>query len=213
MANLDFTIEELASEHWKPVAGYEGLYSVSNLGQVRSDAPRRFRKPYGIMKPNTSKRFGYKRLTLTGYDGIQRIFTVHALVAKAWIPNPENLPQVNHKDTIKINCKVGNLEWCTAKYNMEHASQNGLLASGDRSPMHTNPEIRAYGEKNGMYTHPETRMPGEKNGNVKVTEEIVLAIRSDYASGHFSYRKLVRKYPLSQTQIVRIIKRESWLYL
>lgn len=97
------------AEVWKPVAGYEGLYEVSNLGHVRS--LYRYKKQ---LKPTASKA-GYLLVDLKG-----KKFSVHRLIAIAFLPNPEGYPQVNHKDENKQNNCVENLEWCTAKYNMNY---------------------------------------------------------------------------------------------
>ena len=105
------------NELWKDIPGYEGLYQISNLGQVKS-----FRKStkYGcqneyILKPNIASH-GYKQVTLYK-DTVKHKFLVHRLVASAFISNPNNLPQINHKDENRLNNYVDNLEWCTAEYN------------------------------------------------------------------------------------------------
>ncbi len=116
-------------EVWLPVQGYEGLYEVSNLGNVKrlsriskNSLGRDTRLPELIMKPIESKKQGYFRIG-TSKDGRHKMNAVHRLVALAFIPNPENKPQVNHKDGDKGNNKLDNLEWCTAKENKIHAHQ------------------------------------------------------------------------------------------
>lgn len=111
-------------EQWKPIPQYEGLYEVSDKGNVRSVAqytchhtvvPRP--KPRMVRAGLTHD--GYARVTLSKY-GEQRHATVHRLVALAFIPNPDNLPQVNHKDENPQNNSVDNLEWCTGKQNCNY---------------------------------------------------------------------------------------------
>lgn len=102
----------IMEEIWKPVVEYEGLYEVSNTGLVRS---LRYNK---IMSPNIN-RYGYKYINLCK-DGIIKTKTIHRLVAQAFIPNPDNLPMVNHKDEDKGNNCVENLEWCDQKYNVNY---------------------------------------------------------------------------------------------
>lgn len=104
-------------EKWKDIPNYEGLYQVSNFGRVKS-----FRKStkFGcqseyILKPNVASH-GYAEVTL--YDkAVRHKFLLHRLVASVFIPNPDNLPQINHKDENPLNNAVSNLEWCTAAYN------------------------------------------------------------------------------------------------
>lgn len=102
----------MEQEIWKPVVGYEGLYEVSNLGRV-----------YSVKKSVMMKFYdhhGYSRLKLTK-DKKEIDFAVHRLVADAFIPNPENLPFINHKDYNRSNNVVSNLEWCTAWYNSNYS--------------------------------------------------------------------------------------------
>ena len=111
------------NEVWKPVIGYEGLYEVSNFGRVKSlgntRGPSRFRGVETILKCELSK-MGYYRVALRN-DGKYKHHGVNRLVAMAFIPNPDNLPIVNHKDCNPLNNSVDNLEWCTQKYNVNYA--------------------------------------------------------------------------------------------
>lgn len=110
-------------EEWRDVVGYEGLYTVSNLGRVVG--PRKMLKPF-------ITRFGYERVFLCK-NGKQRNKPVHRLAAIAFIENKENKPQVNHKDGVKTNNKVSNLEWATAKENIDHMFNVLGLGLGPRS--------------------------------------------------------------------------------
>ena len=102
-------------EIWRPVSipEFSKIYQVSNQGNVRS------KKRYGskgcLLKPRLTPK-GYLIVTLYN-KGYEKTFKVHRLVALAFIPNPDNLPQINHKDENKENNCVKNLEWCTALYN------------------------------------------------------------------------------------------------
>lgn len=100
------------SEIWKAIEGYGGKYEVSNLGRVRKGE-----KSVSQYKDCN----GYMRISLYK-DGKQRGVKVHRLVAMAFIPNPDNLPMINHKDEVKTNNHVDNLEWCTNKYNCNYGT-------------------------------------------------------------------------------------------
>lgn len=118
------------NEIWKAIEGYEGIYEVSNLGRVRSlPRPKTSRNAHGeftfTTKPKILKTFeqngGYQRISFgKGKDKVA-IF-VHRLVAQAFIPNPDNLPHVNHKDENPKNNRADNLEWCNAEYNNSYGN-------------------------------------------------------------------------------------------
>lgn len=103
-------------EIWKDVLGYEGLYQVSNLGRVKS-----LNHYKAKIKKATADENGYLRIRLSK-KSLQKSFRVHRLVAKAFIPNPDNLPQVNHINEIKDDNRVENLEWCTHDYNVSYGT-------------------------------------------------------------------------------------------
>lgn len=118
-------------EIWKDIKGYEGLYQVSNIGRIMS--LRRYvlhnygglrEVPERILRPGTDSN-GYQLVALYS-DGIRRSIKVHRLVATAFLHNPNNKPEVNHKNGIKSDNTVGNLEWATRIENNQHALDIGL---------------------------------------------------------------------------------------
>ena len=112
-------------EEWRDIKGYEGLYQVSNLGRVKSLA-RKINNQYGKKERLMTQKIdkdGYKRVGLNK-NGKQIYYGVHRLVAQAFISNPNNYPQINHKDENKSNNKVDNLEWCDGKYNQNYGTIN-----------------------------------------------------------------------------------------
>jgi len=119
-------------EIWKDVIGYNGVYKVSNFGTIKSidhvvkAKNSTTRIQYGRIKKTSISKKGYIQVCLSK-DGIRFHTGVHRLVAIAFIQNPLNLPQVNHKDGNKLNNNDWNLEWSTNKDNAIHASKNGLI--------------------------------------------------------------------------------------
>ena len=109
-----------------------GLYQVSNLGNVRSLNYNKAKKIQHLKKVVINKR-GYLAVGLSK-NGIFKIKTVHRLVAETFISNPNNLPQVNHIDGNKMNNSITNLEWCTKNENQNHAVRTGLMQRGQNRP-------------------------------------------------------------------------------
>jgi hypothetical protein len=104
-------------ENWKDIIGYENLYEVSDIGNVRRKSNKR------ILSPRIDKD-GYKRVTLSK-DSKAKSFLVHRLVAIAFIENPHLKETVNHKDKNTSNNELSNLEWLTRQENLEHGKKNG----------------------------------------------------------------------------------------
>jgi hypothetical protein len=110
------------TEEWKDIEGYENLYQVSNMGRVKSLGNGKSNKSKLKIMKTTLNHKGYPMIGLMN-NGVKRTFSVHRLVAKAFIPNPDNLPQVNHIDEVKTNNCVENLEWCTNEYNHNYGTR------------------------------------------------------------------------------------------
>ncbi len=161
---------------WKDVVGYEGLYKVSNTGVVRS------MKRHVNLKPGLTK-FNYHHVGLYK-DGKTKTSRVHRIVGIAFIPNPENKPQINHIDGNKINNHVSNLEWNTASENLYHALATGLRPSS----------------------------VGVLNGGAKLQEADVRDIRMFVKAG-FSYLNISRVYPVCDQAISDIINGKTWSHV
>ena len=113
------------SEIWKDVAEYEGLYKVSNKGNIysigRKDS-RGHRRRGRMLSPGHNSHSGYPQVGLRK-NGVLKMKYIHRLVAETFLPNPEGRPQVNHRDEDKVNNNVENLEWCTSEYNNTYGTR------------------------------------------------------------------------------------------
>ena len=159
-----------------PVNGYEGKYSITRDGQLISHhGGGNHIKKLPICK-------GYYRPILWGKDKFYNK-TIHRLVAEHFIPNPNNLPEVNHKDGNKLNNKVDNLEWCTAQQNRIHALSTGLAST-------------ARGMKD----------------NSKLCDTSVIVIRDSFKAG-FKQRKIAEYFKIGQAQVSRIVNKKRWEHL
>ena len=149
-------------EIWRDIIGYEGLYQISNLGRVKN----RHQKIIAF----GNDRFGYIRVHLWK-NGISKHHLVHRLVAQAFLPNPDNLPCVNHKDENPLNNNEDNLEWCTVKYNTNYGTRNKRISEKQINDPIKSKRINQYDlDDNFIRTWPSAmeieRELGYDNGNI-----------------------------------------------
>lgn len=159
----------------KDVVGYEDLFAITEDGQIWSKRSNRF------LKLNL---FNGYLATNTNVLGKAVVLIAHRLVAKAYIPNPDNKPQVNHKDGNKQNNHVSNLEWCTAQENVQHAYDTGLAKA----------------------------LSGTENYGSKLSEEDIRYIRANYKpyDREFGARGLGRKFNVSHPIISYVINNKTY---
>lgn len=221
-------------EIWKWVPGYEGAYIVSNKGNVISVPREQMRsghtKPYPLSGKTLTPRdngHGYQVITLSDSHGHTLQTTAHRLVALAFIPNPDNLPEVNHIDGDKSNNVVENLEWVTRDDNHRHAvevldafgfnrsltREQVLSIRLDDRPHHviaddyglTQPTISAIKRGKTYRTYPgPTGKPVKRQR--KLTPEQIIDIRTSTASGV----ELARKYDVATSTICKIRKGQRY---
>ena len=180
-------------EVWKDIIGYEGLYQVSNFGNVKSldrEVAPNNRAPYcrkGKICKQSKSNLGYMTVGFT-VNNVKVNKYVHRLVAETFITNWSNHPQVNHVDCDKTNNRMYNLEWCTNSENHIHATKNGL---------------------NKLHLH-RVAYSGEKNGRSLLTKEQVLEIKQKYIPYKYSAKKLSKEYNVSESCITHILNNTSW---
>lgn len=167
---------------WKKIYWYDNKvtkYSVSNIGLVRND------KTDKILKTNFSK--GYERVNLT-HNGIRKQYFIHRLVANAFIANPDNKPEVNHKDGIKHHNYDKNLEWVTSSENIKHAFDNGLNHGSD---------LKKSLDKQSI--HNICKLLENNQHNISEIARIVGCSRTTVSDILYKgrYRKISKKYKLS----------------
>lgn len=170
-------------EEWREIKGYEGMYEVSNWGRVRraKDGPSTWKGK--IMKLGVSSK-GYHQVDLVK-AGARKSLRVARIVGIAFISNPNNLPQINHRDGVKLHDWADNLEWNTAAQNIQHAFKNGLVNS----------------------------RKGEKNNKSKLTEIEVVEVKQLLEAGKLLQREIGAIFGVTQTGISSIKTGRSWCQL
>lgn len=176
-------------EEWRAVPGYEGLYEVSNIGNVRN------------VRRNTLLRlskdcYGYIQVSLYK-NGRRTGLRVHRLVAEAFLPNPDNLPQVNHLDEDKTNNRVDNLEFCTAKYNLNYGtarirSRNTNIKNGYWTGLSNEEYRKEYYEENREKIR-ETKRKWYENNKEKNREKHKEYMREYYEKNKEKYKEYYEK--------------------
>ena len=130
-------------ENWQPVKGYDGIYEVSDKGRVRS---LKFCKER-ILKPIKDPG-GYLRVNLCK-EGKVKLTLVHRIVAEAFIQNPNNLETVNHKDEVKTNNVVSNLEWMSKRDNNNYGTHNKRVSETQINDPNKSKEVQMFDKKTG----------------------------------------------------------------
>lgn len=181
-------IEDMEGEIWKDVVGFEGLYTVSNMGRVKS-SEKIVRYRWGervnkarILKPNNLDQ-RYDQVTLCR-NKYQKKITVHRLVVITFLDMDATKNSINHKDGNKRNNCASNLEWCTQKENIDHAYKLGLM----------------HGRK------------GEKHPNSLLTNDNVAQMKAMLKDGART-RDLVKIFNVSEDVIYQIKVGNSWKHI
>ena len=163
----------------KPIKNFEGIYEISDEGYIITLKRDKYIKEERQTKGYKNKK-GYLEFDFRRQGGTTKL--VHRLVAEAFIPNPNDLPQINHKDGNKTNNRVDNLEWCDNSYNQKHAFENGL--------------------QKGNFYHP----------NSKLTYDDVMYIKKHYIRNKrgSGLHSLAKKFGVCDTTIKQILRGDSY---
>lgn len=167
----------------KDIPGFEGRYAITKDGRVWSYPKGRNNKNGMWLKP-FFHHCGYHLVCLTDGSVNKKTHLCHRLVAEAFIPNPDNLPQVNHIDGDKTNNAISNLEWCDNSYNTQHAYDTGLKKA----------------------------VKGETHGSAKLTENQVRTIRTLFRLG-ITQQKIADYFGVAQKTISKIFHRKTWSHI
>lgn len=195
-------------EKWKDIEGYEGLYQVSNLGRVKRIlfVNNIITKPINkILNCSKIDNLGYPQVTLCK-NGHRKYLRIHRIVAKSFIPNPNNYPCVNHIDGNKRNNCISNLEWCNHSYNTIHALNTGLINAEKRN------KASKENIKKAQKSSPCLK-GGENSPSSVLRENDVIEIRRIYKNKEMSSRQLAEKYKVHISTIQRVLSRKTWNYL
>ena len=177
------------NEIWMPIRGYEEYYHVSVLGRIKSlariysNGRATIYKQQQIMNPGRDKK-GYLHVVLT-VGGIRTTFKVHRVVANHFLPNIENKPEVNHKNGIKDDNRVINLEWVDQSENQLHAYKMGLSVPRQ----------------------------GQKHGRAKLMDQDVAVMRELYDTGKYTHTEIANEFGIHREHCAQIIRRKSWTHI
>ena len=172
------------NETWKEIPGFDGRYQCSILGRIRStdwrDTRGYLRK--GKILKQVHERNGYLQVPLTTVKS--KLYLAHRLIALTFLQGIPGKDFVNHKNGVKDDNRLDNLEWCTKSENSKHSFLINMQCN-----------------------------KGEKHPSHKLTEPQVLAIRSIYNKGNTTSRQLAKIFQLSKTQVLDIVNKKSWSHI
>jgi hypothetical protein len=194
LKDLGIELDTLPNERWKYVLDTHNRYLISNMGRLLT-TDWKGSKRTAIMKPAMDAK-GYLR-TMVKTNSRTGTVKIHRLVAQAWIPNSDNRPQVNHRNMIKTDNRVVNLEWSTVTENVAHAHANG---------------VTGFRFVKGVPQHPNCSVRGSNVGTAKLNENQVMEIREKFRPRKYTRKMLSVEYGVSEATIKDVILR-SWKHV
>lgn len=187
----------LEREEWRDVVGYEGYYQVSSFGRVRS-LDRMVKHPNGGLRKlkgriiSPSIRNHYPSIMI-GANGVRIHKNIHRLVADAFIPNPDNLPQVNHRNEDKTCNIPDNLEWCDSKYNMNYGNRSAKCSKALKGRVFTD----------------ETKIRMTNAKRDKMTPVLQYTLDGEFVAEYESQRAAARASGVRQSGIQHCLQKEG----
>lgn len=180
-------------EEWRDIAGYEGLYQVSDLGRARSASLR--------IKAQCLNTSGYAFVGLSR-NGRQKTTYIHKIVMATFVGQCPAGKEINHIDGSRPNNALANLEYVTKSENQLHA----IHILGRRN-------IGQWAKDNPEKAHTENRARGERMNAQKMTDATVLELRARHASGELSLRRAVKEFGICKSMVIHIVKRRNWTHI
>lgn len=177
-------------EIWKDIQGYEGLYQVSNLGRVKSlgRSGKGCSLEDRVLKPMINDD-GYELVNLKSSNHIAKWHSVHRLVAIHFIPNPNDYKEINHKDEIKNNNTVSNLEWCTRKYNVGYGTVK------ERQSINKRGQSNSWLNKPVLQYSLDGKFIAEYNSTTQAAKELSQTLNKDWEKIKKAINNQLRIYP------------------
>lgn len=167
-------IENLPNEVWKPIIGFP-KYQISNMGRVQGAK--------GIITPYNKIHTEYKIVNLYDSEHRSHKFSLHRIVAKHFLPNPNNLPEINHIDENPANNRVSNLEWCDRNYNTHYGGRCQRIK--DTSPLKKSVDLYRYGTNELVGTYESITEVAEEIGATVSNICATLHGRRKHAKGYY----------------------------
>lgn len=172
-------------EKWKFIKGYGKRYKVSSFGRIMSCRKGSKLVDWFITKPHLNKKSGYYQTNLTDNFRKRKYFRIHRIIANNFIKNEKNLPSINHKNCIKTDNRVSNLEWCTYSHNTRHAWDNNLCVISC----------------------------GEKNNTSKLDDIMVMTIKTLLPYKKYQQIYLAEKFNVGKHVINCIKMKKTWNHI
>ena len=184
------SLENLPNEKWKPIKKFEHFYMVSTYGRIKT-IDRIVKFSDGRVREYRSRIMSIHKINARYYvvslskPSCRAMKDVHRLVAETFIANPQNLPEVNHKDENSLNNQVDNLEWCTRKYNLNYGTHNQRMIEHLRNhPTTSKPVIQKNLDGTIVAQYPSIREAARTLGNIKKDCNILRACKGISRTSH-----------------------------